>query len=597
MAYWTMIRNRAAPRREVRPIMDGPPKALVIGDDTRSFLATVRSLGRGGIEVHAVPFIVRSPALRSRYIAKTHWLPYYFGDGSEWLRAFNDLVDRERFAFIIPCDERALLPLHHHRERFAGRTRLAIPNTYGVEVLFDKHRTRELARSLGIPVARGRIIGPSDTAQALIAEAGLPLAIKSTASYTLERLYARNRVTVANDESEVADALTEVGGGPHFFEAFFPGTGAGVSVLAHEGRVLQAFQHRRVHEFQGASYYRVSEALSPPLIDAVNKIMEATGYSGLAMFEFRVNTATGEWILLEVNARPWGSLPLPMAVGIDFPYRWYQLLVEGVETPARGYKIGVYGRNLVPDARQHLARAKALRQGPVKLTGFVLKTLGEYMRIFTGREVYDVFVTDDPAPGWHELLGKLPEWRSRLLSKLPGFAERKRHRDQLALRNTITHANERVQEIAFVCQGNICRSPVAAALLEREIDGEEGIRVRSFGNLPRAGAESPANAIAAARSWDVDLGTHRSHHFTRKAAEEANVIIIFDETNRRWIEERYPSLKTPVVMLGSFLSSARVDPIIADPDGSDVTRFERIYGAIADAVGGLAQQIRESTDA
>ena len=51
--------------------MASPRKALVIGEDTRSFLATVRSLGRGGIEVHAAPFTFQSPALRSRYISKT----------------------------------------------------------------------------------------------------------------------------------------------------------------------------------------------------------------------------------------------------------------------------------------------------------------------------------------------------------------------------------------------------------------------------------------------------------------------------------------------------------------------------------------------
>ena len=576
--------------------MDNPRKVLVIGDDTRSFLATVRSLGRGGIEVHVAPFTLQSPALRSRYISKTHRLPFYLGDGSEWLRAFDDLLERERFALVIPCDERALLPLHHHRQRFAARTRLAIPDVQCVEILFDKLRTRELAHSLGIPVAKGRLIEPSDTAQTLIAEAGLPLAIKSSSSYTLDRLHARNRVIVANNESEVADALKEVGGVAHFFEAFFPGTGVGVSVLAHDGRVLQAFQHRRVHEFQGASYYRVSENLSPLLIDAVTKIMEATSYSGLAMFEFRVNTGTGEWILLEVNARPWGSLPLPVALGIDFPYLYYRLLVDGVEEPTRRYKPGVYGRNLVPDARQHLARAKALRRR-VNLTGFLFKTLFEYMRVFAGREVYDVFVLDDPAPAWHEVRRKFLDSMFPLISKVPGHAERNRRLDQLALQNAIRRAKVGGQEIAFVCQGNICRSPMAAALLEREIDGDGPIRVRSFGNLPRAGVESPFNAIAAARSWDVDLGTHRSQHFTRKAAEEANVIIIFDETNRRWIEERHPSLKTPVVLLGSFLSSARVDPIIADPDGCDITRFERIYGAIADGVGGLAQQIRKSTNA
>jgi protein-tyrosine-phosphatase/predicted ATP-grasp superfamily ATP-dependent carboligase len=577
--------------------MGSPRKALVIGDDTRSFLATVRSLGRGGIEVHAAPFTVQSPALRSRYISKMHWLPFYFGDGSEWLQAFDDLVERERFALVIPCDERALLPLHHHRERFSARTRIAIPDPNCVEILFDKHRTRELARSLGIPVAKGRLIGASDTAQTLIAEAGLPLAIKSTSSYALERLHARNRVIVARDESEVADALTEVGGGPHFFEAFFPGNGAGVSVLAHKGRVLQAFQHRRAHEFQGASFYRVSEALSPPLMEAVNKIIEATGYSGLAMFEFRVNSGTEAWILLEVNARPWGSLPLPVALGIDFPYRCYRLLVDGVETPARPYRIGVYGRNLVPDARQHIARAKSLRRVPFALAGFLLEILVEYMRILVGREVYDVLVLDDPSPAWREIRGKFIEFVFQFVSKLPGYAERIRRLDQLAVHKAFRRGNVRGREVAFVCQGNICRSPVAAALLERELEGDLQIRVRSFGNLPRAGAESPANAIAAARSWDVDLATHRSRYFSRDAADEASLVVIFDETNRKWIKQRYPLLRTPVVMLGSFLSSARVAPTIADPDGSDITRFERTYGAIADGVGGLAQRIRKSADA
>ena len=575
--------------------MGSPKKALVIGDDTRSFLATVRSLGRSGVEVHAAPFAFQSPALRSRYISKTHWLPYYFGDGAEWLSAFGDLLEHERFALVIPCDERSLLPLHHHRERFEERTRLGIPDPYSLEILFDKHNTRELAQSLGIPIAKGRIIRPSDTVHTLIGETGLPVAIKPTCSYTLDRLYTRNRVIVAKDVSELADALMKIGRGTHFIEAFFRGIGTGVSVLANEGSVLQAFQHRRVHEYEGASYYRVSEELSPPLLDAVNKIMRATNYSGLAMFEFRVNSEAGKWILLEVNARPWGSLPLPIAVGVDFPYRWYQLLVDRVETPARPYRIGVYGRNLVPDALQHLARARAVARSPVNLVGFVLKSIGEYMRVFAGREVYDVLVADDPAPAWHELRQYLHDLRLKLLSDLPGSHERKRSRDHLALRNAVGHVTE--PEIAIVCQGNICRSPVAAALLQRELDAKTGIRVRSFGNLPNVGAPSPANAVTAARSWEIDLKTHRSQHFSREAAEKSNVIVVFDETNRNWIHGRYPSLNAPVVMLGSFLSSPQINPIIEDPDGCEVTRFERTYGAIADAVGGLAQQIREARNA
>ena len=72
--------------------MSGRAKVLVIGDDTRSFLSTVRSLGRQGIEVHAAPFDFRSPALASRYIRATHFLPYYLDGGLEWLDAMRRLL-------------------------------------------------------------------------------------------------------------------------------------------------------------------------------------------------------------------------------------------------------------------------------------------------------------------------------------------------------------------------------------------------------------------------------------------------------------------------------------------------------------------------
>src|ERR1700722_8572956 len=109
-------------------------KVLVLGDDTRSFLATVRSLGRKGLEVHVVPKDMQSPALRSRYISQIHRLPQYIGDGSEWLRAVIRLLAKEKFALVIPCQDTALLPFHAHRDVLRQYTELAIPAPEAVEV-------------------------------------------------------------------------------------------------------------------------------------------------------------------------------------------------------------------------------------------------------------------------------------------------------------------------------------------------------------------------------------------------------------------------------------------------------------------------------
>src|ERR1041385_3999267 len=90
-------------------------KVLVLGDDTRSFLAIVRSLGRRGITIHAAPSDFRSPALRSRYLAAVHDLPPWIGDGHEWLRAMKELLRVEHYSLIIPCNETTLLPVQRHR--------------------------------------------------------------------------------------------------------------------------------------------------------------------------------------------------------------------------------------------------------------------------------------------------------------------------------------------------------------------------------------------------------------------------------------------------------------------------------------------------
>jgi protein-tyrosine-phosphatase/predicted ATP-grasp superfamily ATP-dependent carboligase len=563
----------------------GKAKVLVLGDDTRSFLTIVRSLARQGLEVHVCPFNFRAPALRSRYISYIHWLPYYLNDGAEWIGTLKTLLARHNFSLIIPCDERALLPLSWHSFEINKFSRVAIPDSNSIKTFFDKNNTRLLANSLGIPVAIGRCILPGDTAEDLVAEAGLPMAIKPTASYTTNRLYSRNKVCIATTKAEVASAISDVDNQPHLFEGFFSGSGVGVSVLVHDGRILQAFEHHRIHELQGASHYRVSATLSPPLLDAVRKLMEAMQYTGVAMTEFRVNADTGAWILLEINARPWGSLPLPVALGVNFPFLWYQLLVEGVEAPWNSYQVGIFGRNFLPDLAFLRTHLRALTNHPLEVCKFLTKAAIEYLRVFVGQEVYDVFVRDDPAPAWHELLSILEDtWTLFPLSAPFGG----RHRDLRIARRSLVRGE---CQIAIVCQGNVCRSPFAAALLIRTLEKMEisKLRVNSYGNIPREGAHSPTTACDAAKSFGVSLLEHRSTYFSRDAAERATIVIVFDETNRRWIQDRYPRLKAPIVMLGSFGSSYHS---IADPDGGDLRCFMATYKIIHDSISGLAAEIR-----
>ncbi|MGH7117855.1 MAG: hypothetical protein ACREFP_02480 [Acetobacteraceae bacterium] len=570
-------------------------RALVFGDDTRSFLAILRSLGRKRIAVHAAPTNFRSPALASRYLSAVHRIPPYFGDGTAWCAALTGLLRRESFDLVIPCDERSILPIALYRQSFADLSRMALPDRHALEVFFDKAKTRDLAASCAVPVAPGRRIVAGDSGPGLVAEFGLPLVLKPCRSFRLEALYSRAGVAICLDEKEVTQALADIANVPTLAEGHFAGAGAGVSILASRGRVLQAFQHRRARERGGAGFYRVSEPLAPDLTAAVERMAAATAFTGVAMFEFKVASPSGRWILLEVNARPWGSMPLPVALGVDFPFRWYQLLVEGEETPSVEYRAGVYGRNLIPDAHQILAEARELRSTPLAMIRYLGMAGSEYGRILTGREHLDVLVSDDPAPGLVELRHQAKAALSHLLRWLPGGRRLAGRRDRRLVRRIMAGYGNGRATLVMLCQGNICRSPVAAELLRRRLGAHvPDLIVVSAGMLPREGACSPQAAVEAARRHDIDLAGHRSAYLSDQCAGEAALLVVFDRRNMEDLRTRSPELVRKTVMLGSFLDRNGARCAIPDPDGGDLATFEWTYAAVAAAVKGLAAAIDES---
>ena len=563
----------------------------MFGDDTRSFPATVRSLGRRGVEVHVAPYDLGAPALGSRYVARVHLVPYYLGDGSAWLAAVRALVAAERFDLIIACEERSLLPLYRHRAAFELDCRLAIPDDAGLEAFFDKFATLELARAVGAPVAESRLLAPNETVQSLCADYSLPLVLKYRKSYAWSNLYVRKAATVIGDERELERWLKNNprDAGEVFVEAHFPGLGGGVSVLCDRGRILQAFEHQRAHELAGSSYYRRSVTLDPARLAAVAAMVERIAYTGLAMFEYKLDPASGNWRLLEVNARPWGSLPLPVALGVDFPYLLFRLLVDGVAEPRRGYRAGVFGRNLIPDMWQLRSTLARNMRRPFAALCDLSAWLYEFGRVLAGREYLDLWVSDDRAPALAELRQFA---RDRLLSLKPvhwlvaRFGIR-RDRRRVAALGRASAANLR---IVFLCQGNICRSPYAALRFAKVPGAGAEAGVISAGLLPRDSRPSPPAAVVAAGTLGIDLAGHRSRHAWREDLELADLIVLFDDVNMRHLRARHPDLCERAVYLGAF------DPQnggreIHDPDGKAEVVFAATYARIDRCVENLVRTL------
>ena len=568
-----------------------PRSALVIGSDTRAFLGVVRSLGRKGVAVDVVPFDFSSVALASRYIRSVHRLPLVQLDPEAWVQAVLELCAELRPDFVVPCDDRSIIPLHEFRQRVA-QLPLGMPGEPAFSAFFDKAATRALAASCGVPVAQGRVLVPGDTAENLIAEFGLPLFIKPRNSYLLRALESRRGVSACRRREELVAALASIADpGEYLVEAALPGVGVGVSVLAHHGVVSQAFQHRRVREpvGGGGSSYRKSEAVSPDLEAMTVAMCKASQLEGVAMFEYRVDDASGKKALLEVNARFWGSLPLAMAAGVDFPYLWFSQALGEPPAPRADYRVPWYARNLLADLYATAGHIEARRsEGIGFVAGESLRWAGSLGRLLIGIESLDTLTRDDPRPGLREFGAIRHKLVERFVRQLPWTASQRARQ----LRNRIAQAWRDAQQanrpvqIVIACYGNICRSPFAAAELQRQLGADPSqAEINGAALAYRPSRASPALAISAAARLGVDLSAHRSRYASDEMLEQADLVVVFDGSNLELLATRGVVLKLPPIRLAELLPEAGLSLDINDPIDGNADVFDRCYRRISRAVG------------
>jgi protein-tyrosine phosphatase len=153
----------------------------------------------------------------------------------------------------------------------------------------------------------------------------------------------------------------------------------------------------------------------------------------------------------------------------------------------------------------------------------------------------------------------------------------------------LVRARRRPKTLLVVCHGNICRSPIAAELLRREL-APLGIAVQSAGfigfNRP-----APAEAVAAAERHSVDLSPHRSRLVTADSVRTADLIVAMEPSQRRLICERFGRLPRDVIVLGDF-DPAPVDArTIRDPVDQRREVFDQVYERIARCVRELVAVI------
>ncbi len=325
-------------------------------------------------------------------------------------------------------------------------------------------------------------------------------------------------------------------------EQYFLGNGLGVSVLAVEGEVHAAFAHTRVAEPQsgGGSSYRVSAPLDPELLRQTACLCRESKLTGVAMFEYRRN-AEGQTILLEVNCRFWGSLPLAQFAGVDFPFLFsrYLLKKQLPNSPITDYRENVTARAMTADLYEIKRKFESIRleEGFTAASRHVFKRLAEFFRALTPGETIDSWDKVDPAPFFEESRQLFSNLAGSVKQKISPLRYWRRRKATKALKSLLVSLPE--PRIIFVCYGNIMRSPFAEKALNEALADTAPINTDSFGFHTQDHRLSPEKAVEAAGTLHIDLASHRSKWLKQKNLLETDIVIFFDHANREKLLTAY----------------------------------------------------------
>jgi protein-tyrosine-phosphatase len=558
-------------------------KALVLDGHSKAAAETVLSLPPD-CEIHVAAHQAQALAFASRRVAEKLLQP----DGVPALQQWLAQLDREhRYRLIVPSTEASLLALKPDALDPGLRAKAVLPSERSIDCALSKQATAEAATALGIAVPAGRLItGPQDVA----ADVALPVVVKPVRSKVvvdgkLRTLAAQVCGSVDARNAALRELLPLT---PVVEQAYFQGRGVGIELLFDRGRPCWIFAHERLHEMPvtgGASSYR--RAIVPPaaLRDAAVALLERLAWHGVAMVEFKLD-AQGAYRLIEINPRLWGSLPLAVGAGFNFPLGLWRIAQGESPGPQPSLTRRRHARDLGVDARWFVQSWKR-RGDPLLVKPLQWQDGVQLLRPLAGTERWDLFRWRDLGMWWASTrasLGDAPgRWASRLRARQ---ALRRSARNWRRLEPA--WARGEIRCVLVLCYGNICRSPLAALELARHAAHVEVISAGFHDHTNRA---SPAEWIAAVQqACTLDLTPHRSRRVDSDLLSRADLVLVMDERNWQAMQEAYPQAMDKTVLLGvAGRRGATAAACVPDPYGLADARMREI----AAQVGHLARSMAE----
>ncbi len=144
--------------------------------------------------------------------------------------------------------------------------------------------------------------------------------------------------------------------------------------------------------------------------------------------------------------------------------------------------------------------------------------------------------------------------------------------------------------VLVLCTANICRSPMAAGLLQHALAAQpeplRSLKVVSAGVAARTGEPVSEYSAVALRKVGIDISQHRSQPLTQKLVDDALAIVCMTESHRAMVLLHADPAPKNVYLMREFFG-APGEKEIPDPFGGPLKIYEVCRDEMVEAIPSL----------
>ncbi len=150
--------------------------------------------------------------------------------------------------------------------------------------------------------------------------------------------------------------------------------------------------------------------------------------------------------------------------------------------------------------------------------------------------------------------------------------------------------------VLIVCTANICRSPMAEAMLRQKLKDEEvpgEWQVSSAGTWATEGIRASETGVAVMRERGLDTGAHRARAVTQAMLAEADLVLTMTAGHAEALRVEFPEVRGRVHLM-SEMAGPPYD--IRDPYGGTVDEYRQTASELEALINkGIERIVRLAT--